>query len=129
MEELRKGLLRVVALVKREAVIDRASIRKILRELERELLKADVPPSIVAEIARKVEERTLKEDVPPGFSRRELLLRNMYEELVNMLGGESRYEPRIRKGATVLLVGLQRAVAFSAFFLLSKSRITRTRKG
>jgi signal recognition particle subunit SRP54 len=107
MEELRKGLLRVVALVKREAVIDRASIRKILRELERELLKADVPPSIVAEIARKVEERTLKEDVPPGFSRRELLLRNMYEELVNTLGGESRYEPRIRKGATVLLVGLQ----------------------
>jgi len=87
MEELRKGLLRVVALVKREAVIDRASIRKILRELERELLKADVPPSIVAEIARKVEERTLKEDVPPGFSRRELLLRNMYEELVNSAGG------------------------------------------
>ncbi len=107
MEELRKGLLRVVALVKREAVIDRASIRKILRELERELLKADVPPSLVAEIARKVEERTLKEDVPPGFSRRELLLRNMYEELVNILGGKSRYEPRIRKGATVLLVGLQ----------------------
>lgn len=107
MEELRKGLLRVVALVRREAVIDRAAIKKILKELERELLKADVPPSIVVEIARKVEERTLKEDVPPGFSRRELLLRNLYKELVNMLGGESRYEPRVRKGATILLVGLQ----------------------
>ncbi len=107
MEELRRGLLRIVALVKREAVIDRVAIRKILKELERELLKADVPPSIVAEIARKVEERTLKEEVPPGFSRRELLLRNLYQELVNMLGGESRYEPRIRKGSVVLLVGLQ----------------------
>lgn len=107
VEELRKGLLRIVSLVKREAVVDRATVKKILRELERELLKADVPPLIVAEIARRVEERTLSEEVPPGFSRRELLLRNLYQELVNMLGGESRYEPRIRKGSVVLLVGLQ----------------------
>lgn len=100
-------MIRIVNLVKREAVIDKVTIKKILRELERELLKADIPPSIVAEIARKVEERTLKEEVPPGFSRRELLLRNLYQELVNMLGGESRYEPRVRKGSVVLLVGLQ----------------------
>ncbi|MEM4924912.1 MAG: signal recognition particle receptor subunit alpha, partial [Thermofilaceae archaeon] len=89
MEEFKKGLLRVVSLIKREAVIDRVSVRRVLRELERELLKADVSPQLVLELSRKIEEKTLREQVPPGFSRRELLLKNMYEELVNLLGGES----------------------------------------
>ncbi|MEM1567404.1 MAG: signal recognition particle receptor subunit alpha [Thermofilaceae archaeon] len=107
MEEFKKGLLRVVSLIKREAVIDRVSVRRVLRELERELLKADVSPQLVLELSRKIEEKTLREQVPPGFSRRELLLKNMYEELVNLLGGESRYEPKVGKGSTILLVGLQ----------------------
>lgn len=107
MEELKKGLLKIVSLVRREAVIDRTTVKKILRELERELLKADVSPQIVLELSKKVEERTLDEDVPPGFSRRELLLKNLYEELVKILGGESRYIPNVKKGDVILLVGLQ----------------------
>lgn len=107
MEELKRGLLRVVSLVRREAVVDKAAIKRILRELERELLKADVSPQLVLELSRRIEERTLKEEIPPGFSRRELLLKNLYEELVNLLGGESRYELKVGKGSTILLVGLQ----------------------
>ncbi len=107
MEQLRSGLLRVVSLVKREAIIDRAAVKRILRELERELLKADVAPQTVLELSRRVEERTLGESIPPGFSRRELLLKNLYEELVNMLGGEARHELKPRKGSVVMLVGLQ----------------------
>lgn len=87
--------------------MDRAAVRKVLKELERELLKADVSPALIVELAKRVEERTLSEEVPSGFSRRELLLRNIYEELVSLLGGESRYEPKVRRGAVLLLVGLQ----------------------
>ncbi len=107
MEELRKGLARIVSLIKREPIIDRVAVKKTLRELERELLKADVSPDLVLELTRKVEERVFKEDVPPGFSRRELLLRALYEELVNVLGGENKHELKVRKGGVLLLVGLQ----------------------
>jgi len=107
MEQLRGGLLKIVSLIKREAIVDQASIKKILRELERELLKADVSPQLVLELVKKIEEKTLKEEIPPGFSRRELLLKSLYEELVNLLGGEKRYEPPIGRGSVILLVGLQ----------------------
>ncbi|RLE97830.1 MAG: signal recognition particle protein Srp19, partial [Thermoprotei archaeon] len=107
MEGLRRGLARVVSLVRREALIDRRAIRRILRELQRELLKADVSPELVLELSKRVEERALKEELPVGFSRRELLLKILYEELVNLLGGESRRELRLKRGAVVLLVGLQ----------------------
>lgn len=107
MEELRKGLAKIVSLVKREPVIDRIAVKKTLRELERELLKADVGPDLVLELAKRVEDRVFKEDVPSGFSRRELLLRALYEELVNMLGGENKHELKVRKGGVLLLVGLQ----------------------
>ena len=107
MEQLRNGILKVVSLARKEAVIDRVAVRRILRELERELLKADVSPQLVLELSRRVEDRTLKEDIPPGFSRRELLLKNLYEELVNLLGGERRHELAIRRGSVIMLVGLQ----------------------
>ncbi|MEM2218459.1 MAG: signal recognition particle receptor subunit alpha, partial [Thermofilaceae archaeon] len=107
MEEFRKGLSKIVSLIKREPVIDRIAVKKTLRELERELLKADVSPDLVLELVKRVEDRVFKEDVPPGFSRRELLLRTLYEELVNVLGGENKHELKVRKGGVLLLVGLQ----------------------
>ncbi|RLE69958.1 MAG: signal recognition particle protein [Thermoprotei archaeon] len=108
MESLRKGLLRVVSRIRRETILDRKSVKRILRELQRELLKADVSPELVLELTTRVERRVFKESLPPGFSRRDLLLRVLYEELVNMLGGEEKYELRIRRrGYVMLLVGLQ----------------------
>lgn len=107
MEQLRSGILRVLSLARRETVIDRTAIRKILKELERELLKADVSPQLVLDLSKKIEDKTLREDIPPGFSRRELLLKNLYEELVNLLGGERRHELKIGRGSVILLVGLQ----------------------
>ena len=107
MEGLRQGLARVISLIRREALIDRRTIRRILRELQRELLKADVSPELVLELSRRVEERAMREELPVGFSRRELLLKILYEELVKLLGGESRYELKPKRGSVILLVGLQ----------------------
>ena len=109
MESLKKGLSEIVAKIRRAPLVDEKVIREAIRNIQRELLKADVSVDIVAALSRRVEERAKKEKLPPGFSRRELLIRIIYEELIRMLGGESRYELKIEKGKTrtLMLVGIQ----------------------
>ncbi len=109
MEGLRRALLEVVAKIRGSSVIDERALRSILRDVQRALLKADVSVGLVAEISRRIEERVKREDLPPGFSRRELLLKVLYEELMRMLGGEARYEVKVRRGKphVIMLVGIQ----------------------
>ncbi len=109
MRSLKEGLARLVAKLKGATLVDERVIREFIRGLQRELLKADVSADIVLEVSRRIEERVKQERVPPGFSRKDLLLRALYEELVRMLGGEKVEIPRPRKGRpfVILLVGIQ----------------------
>lgn len=109
MESFRRGLSRIAAKIRRAAIIDERTLREIVRDIQRELLRADVSVDIVAEVSRRVEERVRGERLPPGFSKRELLLKVFYDELVRMLGGEEAYRPKVKRGRAyvVMLVGIQ----------------------
>lgn len=109
MESLRKGLTEIIAKIRKSSIIDERTLRELIRGIQRELLKADVSVEIVADLSRKVEERLRKEKMPPGFSKQELLIRIIYEELIRILGGESGYEIKLKKGASkvIMLVGIQ----------------------
>jgi len=109
LESLRKGLTEIIAKIRRSSIIDEKTLKELIRGIQRELLKADVSVEIVAELSRKVEERIKKEKIPPGFSKQELLIRIIYEELIKILGGESKYSIRLKKGTSnvIMLVGIQ----------------------
>ncbi len=92
----------------RAPVMDEKTVKELVRDIQRALLQADVNVKLVLEVSKRIEERALKEKVPPGVSRREHVVKVVYEELTRFLGEKSaslKIEPG--KRMVLMLVGIQ----------------------
>jgi signal recognition particle subunit SRP54 len=92
----------------RAPVMDEKTVKELVRDIQRALLQADVNVKLVLEVSKRIEERALKEKVPPGVSRREHIVKVVYEELTRFLGEKPaslKIEPGKRK--VLMLVGIQ----------------------
>ena len=108
IDRLGSSLYEAIRKVFRASVIDEASVKELVHDLQKALLQADVNVQLVLDISKRIEERALKEKVPPGVSRREHLIKVVYEELTRFLGEKSipiKIEPGKRK--VIMLVGIQ----------------------
>lgn len=108
MEQLREGILAVVNRIRGAEYLDEREVESIIRELQRVLLKADVDVKLVFDLSEKLRKRFQSEELPPGFSKRELLLKLLYEELVGILGGQEKVMIKPAKlPYVILLVGIE----------------------
>jgi signal recognition particle subunit SRP54 len=108
LERLGSSLYTALRKVFRAAVVDEATVKELVRDLQRALLQADVNVQLVLEISKRIEDRALKEKVPPGVSRKEHVIKVVYEELTRFLGEKPatlKIEPGKRK--VLMLVGIQ----------------------
>jgi signal recognition particle subunit SRP54 len=108
LERLGSSLYDSVKRIFRVSVIDKTAIKDLIRDLQRSLLQADVNVNLVLNLSQKVEERSLKEKIPPGISRREHIIKVVYEEISFLLGEKNiplNINPN-RKNV-FLLVGIQ----------------------
>jgi signal recognition particle subunit SRP54 len=89
-------------------VVDEATVKELVRDIQRALLQADVNVQLVLQISKRIEERALKEAVPPGISRREHVIKVVYEELTRFVG-EKPVPISIEAGKRriIMLVGIQ----------------------
>jgi signal recognition particle subunit SRP54 len=83
-----EGLKGIVNKLITSATIDKKSLEEILKEIRTTLIKADVDLELVDEILKKIRKRCFEEKIPAGLTLREHALKVIYEELVNLLGGE-----------------------------------------
>lgn len=92
----------------RAPVVDEATVKELVRDLQRALLQGDVNVQLVLSISKSIEDRALKEKVPPGVSRREHVIKVVYEELTRFLGEKPvplKVEPG--KRTVLMMVGIQ----------------------
>jgi len=90
------------------AVVDEAAVKELVRDIQRGLLQADVNVQLVLNISRRIEDRALKEELPPGISRKEHVVKVVYEEITRFLGEKPvpfKIEPGKRR--VIMLVGIQ----------------------
>ena len=102
------GVRRAVAKFLRGGGTYEKAVEEFVRDLQRELLRADVNVRLVFELTRRIRERARQERPPPGFPRRDWFLKIVYEELVRFFGGDR--EPSVLPPKTpwvILLVGVQ----------------------
>ncbi|MGD0549098.1 MAG: signal recognition particle protein Srp54 [Candidatus Bathyarchaeia archaeon] len=106
--DLSKSLGDAVRKLLRLPIVDEKAIRELVKDLQRALLQADVNVELVLQISRSVEKRAIEERLPPGISRREHVIKVLYEELTRFLGEEAP-KTTIPPGKTyvVMLVGIQ----------------------
>ncbi len=102
-EKLSQGLRKTIDKITRFALIDRKEVDSVIRDIQRSLLAADVDVKIVFSLSKRIREKAF-EKLPPGMSRREYLIKLIYDELVNILGKEpAKVE---LKPSKILLIGL-----------------------
>jgi len=107
-QKLGKSLYEALRKVFRAPAVDEALVKELVRDIQRALLQADVNVKLVLQISERIERRALKEKVPPGISRREHLIKVVYEELTRFLGEKPaplKIEPGKRK--VLMFVGVQ----------------------
>jgi len=84
------------------------AVGEFVKDLQKELIKADVNIRVVVDISKKIKERALNEEPPLGVSRREWFITIVYDELTKLFGGDKK--PSVKPGKkpwVILLVGLQ----------------------
>jgi signal recognition particle subunit SRP54 len=88
--------------------VDEKAVKELVRDLQRALLQSDVNVNLVLQISEAVEKRSLEEKLPPGISRREHVIKVLYEELTRFLGEEpGRLTIEPGKTRVIMLVGIQ----------------------
>jgi len=108
LEHLGSSLHDALKKLFRASIVDEAAVKELVRDVQRALLQADVNVKLVLDISKRIEERALKEKVPPGISRREHVIKVVYEELTRFLGEKPvpvKMETGKRK--VMMLIGIQ----------------------
>ncbi|MCD6529736.1 signal recognition particle protein [Candidatus Bathyarchaeota archaeon] len=108
LEKLGESLHNALAKIFKSSMVDKKLVKELVIDIQRALLQADVNVKLVFEISRRIEERALNEKVPPGISRREHILKVVYEELTRFLG-EKPKPLNLKPGGEnlLMLVGIQ----------------------
>ena len=108
LEKLGSSIYQALKKVFRVAVVDEATVKELVRDIQRALLQADVNVKLVLEISKRIEERALKEKLPLGISRKEHIIKVVYDELTRFLG-EKPASLKITPGKRriIMLVGIQ----------------------
>lgn len=88
LENLGRSLSDSIKKLLRLPIVDEKAVKELVKDLQRALLKADVNLNLVLKISERVQERALKEKLPPGISRREHVVKVLYEELTKIMGGK-----------------------------------------
>ncbi len=108
LDHLGSSLYEAIRKVFRASVVDEAAVKELVHDVQKALLQADVNVKLVFEISKRIEERALQEKPPPGISRREHVIKVVYEELTRFLGDKPvpiKMEAGKRK--IMMLVGIQ----------------------
>ncbi|MCK4437504.1 signal recognition particle receptor subunit alpha, partial [Candidatus Bathyarchaeota archaeon] len=108
LEKLGSNLYNAIQKIIKAPVIDEALVKELVRDFQRALLQADVNVSLVMELSQNIQRRTLEEKLPPGISRREHLIKVIYDELTRFVG-EKPQELKVKLGRqnVLMMVGIQ----------------------
>jgi signal recognition particle subunit SRP54 len=82
--------------------VDEEAVEQLVKDIQRDLIKADVDVSLVSELSDEIREESLGEK-KDGLSRKEHVLEVVYKKLESLLGEEAEIDV---KPQTILLCGL-----------------------
>jgi signal recognition particle subunit SRP54 len=107
LESLRSGLQGAIKKLLGSSVVDEAAIKEFVRDLQRALIQADVNVKLVLSVTESVQRRALEEKPLGGMTRKDQIVKILYEELDRMLGGEKELKLDKGKVNVVVMLGVQ----------------------
>ncbi|MDO8841421.1 signal recognition particle protein Srp54 [Methanocalculus sp.] len=104
LDSLSTSLKDAVKKLSGKAVVDRAAVEELVRDLQRALIQSDVNVKLVMQLSQSIKTRALEEDLPKGMGVKDHVLRIVYQELVQLMGPEGEISLKPQK---ILMAGLQ----------------------
>ncbi|MFB6180804.1 MAG: signal recognition particle receptor subunit alpha [Candidatus Nanohalobium sp.] len=84
-------------------VADKEAVEELVKDIQRDLIKADVDVGLVSDLSDEIREEALQDEIPSGLTRKEHVLEIVYNKLEDLLGDEAEVEIEAQD---VLLCGL-----------------------
>ncbi len=106
LDKLGESLRSAISRIKQAIFVDEKLLNTIVKELQKALIQSDVNVKLVFEISNNIKKRFKEEKPIPGLSQKDLVIKILYEELANLLGGEPRPLEINKKPFKIFLVGL-----------------------
>lgn len=108
LEGLGKSLNSALKKLFGASVIDEDLVKELVKDLQRALLVADIDVALVMEITKRVQEQALDQTLPRGISRREHVIKVVWDTLAYFLG-EKPVPLTINPGKPnlVMMIGIQ----------------------
>ena len=107
LDTLKNNLRAAIKKIVSSSGVDEELIKELSKDVQRALLQSDVNVKLVLEITKNLEERSLNETPPPGLSRKDHIVKILYDELAKLLGNETEFSFKAGKQNKVLLLGIQ----------------------
>ncbi|MBC5792606.1 MAG: signal recognition particle protein [Nanohaloarchaea archaeon] len=86
-----------------KSVADEEAVEQLVKDIQRDLIKADVDVSLVSDLSDEIREEALEDELPSGLTRKEHVLEIVYSKLEELLGEEAEIEVEPKN---ILLCGL-----------------------
>jgi len=107
LDNLKNNLSAAIKKIVSSSGVDEELIKELSKDVQRALLQSDVNVKLVLEISKNLEERSLNETPPPGLSRKDHIVKILYDELAKLLGNETEFSFKAGKQNKVLMLGIQ----------------------
>jgi signal recognition particle subunit SRP54 len=108
LDKLGESLKGTLSKIAKSMFVDEKLVNELVKDIQRALLQSDVNVKLVFELSKKIKKRALEDETPPGVTQKEYLIKIVYEELVQFLGGEKN-EIKVDKTKApfkIMMVGL-----------------------
>ena len=108
LEKLGTSLYEAIRKIAKANIVDEDLVKELIRDFQRALLQADVNVQLVMKLSQNIQKNALDEKLPPGISRREHVIKVVYDELTNFVG-EKPAPLTIKPGKqnVLMLIGIQ----------------------
>jgi len=107
LDNLKTSLRAAIKKIVNSSGIDEELIKELSKDIQRSLLQSDVNVKLVLEITKNIENRSLNEKPPPGLSRKDHIVKILYDELAKLLGKDTEFHFKSGKTNKILLLGIQ----------------------
>ena len=106
LDKLGSSLSGTLNKIAKSVFVDDRLINELIKDVQRALLQADINVKLVFELTKRIKERAQKEDSPAAITKKEHLIKIVYEELVRLLGDKASGISIEKKPARIMLLGL-----------------------
>src|SRR5574338_166724 len=107
LDNLKTGLRAAIKKIVNSSGVDEELIKQLANDVLKSLLSADVKTTLAIQIAENLKKRSLTETPPPGLSRKDHIIKILYDELAGLLGKENDFSFKPGKLNKVLMLGIQ----------------------